>query len=499
MDQIVGSSSTFNLTDDVMTNLTLCLTFAIDDDESNETLTLMENNEVFTNDLTICLERRLQNATNFFLLSLAIADLLVSILVMPMSIVNEVYGYWPFGRLTCNFWVTCDVLCCSSSIYHMCFISVGRYVGIKNPLHARQARLLVSRRAVLLKIVIVWLIAALITSPITILGVIDSSNIMPDPLVCSIDNKYFLIIGAFSAFYLPMMIMVNSYVLTVRLLRRKAKFCKNSTDPGKWPPSSRTSITEKSHGNQGDNGKYSDNQRCFKRDFDTRKIKTTFSFKTRSLHSISDDNDNNNFRRSSNQIGNKRPSPSGSILGGQFGTDIRCRISKYYNTQPMMIRTLGSSVQVRTEQKATQVLGLVFFLFIICWSPFFTRNLIEALFTNIQMPASLPTIFLWLGYFSSTINPVIYTIFNRNFRRAFRRIILCQTIKYRLQRSSQSFTPNQRIGGRRGIYNNSNQNSPNVNNNNNNNDNDNDDNDNDNVNDNPDSGMLIMLTWIILI
>uniref|UniRef100_T1L273 G-protein coupled receptors family 1 profile domain-containing protein n=1 Tax=Tetranychus urticae TaxID=32264 RepID=T1L273_TETUR len=42
--------------------------------------------------LAICLERRLQNATNFFLLSLAIADLLVSILVMPMSIVNEVYG-----------------------------------------------------------------------------------------------------------------------------------------------------------------------------------------------------------------------------------------------------------------------------------------------------------------------------------------------------------------------------------------------------------------------
>ncbi|RWS20086.1 serotonin receptor-like protein [Leptotrombidium deliense] len=32
----------------------------------------------------------------------------------------------------------------------------------------------------------------------------------------------------------------------------------------------------------------------------------------------------------------------------------------------------------------------------------------------------------WLGFISSTVNPIIYTIFNRNFRRAFRRILLCQ-------------------------------------------------------------------------
>lgn len=34
------------------------------------------------------------------------------------------------------------------------------------------------------------------------------------------------IVGAFGAFYLPMVIMVNSYILTVRLLWRKAKSCR---------------------------------------------------------------------------------------------------------------------------------------------------------------------------------------------------------------------------------------------------------------------------------
>ena len=42
--------------------------------------------------LAIATEKKLQNMTNYFLLSLAVADLLVSVLVMPMSIINEVYG-----------------------------------------------------------------------------------------------------------------------------------------------------------------------------------------------------------------------------------------------------------------------------------------------------------------------------------------------------------------------------------------------------------------------
>ena len=42
--------------------------------------------------LAVCWEKRLQNMTNYFLMSLAIADLLVSLLVMPLGMVVELYG-----------------------------------------------------------------------------------------------------------------------------------------------------------------------------------------------------------------------------------------------------------------------------------------------------------------------------------------------------------------------------------------------------------------------
>lgn len=77
----------------------------------------------------------------------------------------------------------------------MVFISIGRFIGIRNPLRARQARLIVSRRGAIYKILLAWLLSALISSPITILAIIDPKNIQPNSKVCLIDNQYFQIFG----------------------------------------------------------------------------------------------------------------------------------------------------------------------------------------------------------------------------------------------------------------------------------------------------------------
>ena len=86
-----------------------------------------------------------------------------------------------------------------------------------------------------------------------------------------------------------------------------------------------------------------------------------------------------------------------------------------------------ASMELANEHKATRVLAVVFICFFICWTPFFLSNITYAACgQNCGLPNWLGSVFLWLGYISSTINPIIYTIFNRRFRQAFWRILRCQ-------------------------------------------------------------------------
>lgn len=72
-------------------------------------------------------------------------------------------------------------------------------------------------------------------------------------------------------------------------------------------------------------------------------------------------------------------------------------------------------------------------VFLLCWVPFFTINIINAicirydLFDDTAVCQIDPILFsflVWLGYMNSFLNPVIYTIFNMEFRRAFKKILL---------------------------------------------------------------------------
>ena len=76
------------------------------------------------------------------------------------------------------------------------------------------------------------------------------------------------------------------------------------------------------------------------------------------------------------------------------------------------------------ERRATFILGLIMVSFISAWLPFFTMYLIKGICKECTFISdSLFTFAFWLGYCNSAINPIIYTVFNRDFRKAFRKIL----------------------------------------------------------------------------
>ncbi|XP_066985154.1 alpha-2C adrenergic receptor [Macrobrachium rosenbergii] len=77
----------------------------------------------------------------------------------------------------------------------------------------------------------------------------------------------------------------------------------------------------------------------------------------------------------------------------------------------------------KKEKRATLILGLIMGSFIACWFPFFFMYILGPLCPACHIPVYAFDLAFWLGYMNSAFNPVIYTIFNKDFRRAFRKIL----------------------------------------------------------------------------
>lgn len=86
-------------------------------------------------------------------------------------------------------------------------------------------------------------------------------------------------------------------------------------------------------------------------------------------------------------------------------------------------RDKKESLESKRERKAAKTLAIITGAFVVCWLPFFITALLLPLCDSCNLSDYIINFFLWLGYFNSTLNPVIYTIFSPEFRQAFKRIL----------------------------------------------------------------------------
>jgi hypothetical protein len=87
------------------------------------------------------------------------------------------------------------------------------------------------------------------------------------------------------------------------------------------------------------------------------------------------------------------------------------------------VRHISRSMSmVYKENKAAFTLGIVIGVFVTCWGPFFTSKVLNPFYPELFSILQIQ-IFIWLVYFNSDMNPIIYSIFNREFRKAFVKII----------------------------------------------------------------------------
>ncbi|XP_041125055.1 alpha-2A adrenergic receptor-like [Polyodon spathula] len=349
--------------------------------------------------IAVFTSRALKAPQNLFLVSLASADILVATLVMPFSLANELMGYWYFGKVWCEIYLALDVLFCTSSIVHLCAISLDRYWSITQAIEYNLKR---TPRRIKCIIFIVWVISAVISFP-PLISMEKEQGKQEDPRCKINDEKWYIISSCICSFFAPCIIMILVYVRIYQIAKKRTRV----------PPSKRNNdeVDRKQNG-------FVDKDCPEKLDGEEKVPAGDREINGDDLEesSSSDHNVNNpcSIKKKSNKTRGKARTKLSQIKPGdnlpKREEEPAVKVSRWKGRQ-------------NREKRFTFVLAVVIGVFVVCWFPFFFTYSLTAICFSCNVPETLFKFFFWFGYCNSSLNPVIYTIFNHDFRRSFKKIL----------------------------------------------------------------------------
>ncbi|KAM9002902.1 trace amine-associated receptor 7a-like [Sarcophilus harrisii] len=169
--------------------------------------------------------KQLHSPANFLIASLACADFLVGATVMPFSMVRSVESCWYFGESYCKFHSCFEGSFCYSSIFHLCFISIDRYIAITDPLvYPTKFTLSVSGQCILLS----WFLAIAFSFSLLYTGANDAGlEELVSALTCvggcqiAVNQTWVLI--DFLLFFIPTLVMVILYCKIFLVAKQQAR------------------------------------------------------------------------------------------------------------------------------------------------------------------------------------------------------------------------------------------------------------------------------------
>lgn len=340
--------------------------------------------------LSVFTYRPLRIVQNFFIVSLAVADLAVAILVMPFNVAYLVLGKWIFGIHLCKLWLTCDVLCCTASILNLCAIAMDRYWAITDPINYAQKRTL---RRVLGTIAGVWILSGAISSP-PLAGWNDWPEELEPGTPCQLTRRQgYVVYSSLGSFFIPLLLMslvyLEIFLATRRRLRERAR-------QSRLGPVQSTRHRETDDAEESVSSETNHNERSTPR--------------LQAKPSLIDDE------------------PTEVTIGGG-GTTASTRRGAGGAGAVATSTTVYQFIEERQrislskERRAARTLGVIMGVFVVCWLPFFLMYVIVP-FCPACCPSDRMVYFItWLGYVNSALNPLIYTIFNLDYRKAFRRLL----------------------------------------------------------------------------
>uniref|UniRef100_A0A8V5GSP3 Uncharacterized protein n=1 Tax=Melopsittacus undulatus TaxID=13146 RepID=A0A8V5GSP3_MELUD len=360
--------------------------------------------------MAVSREKSLQTTTNYLIVSLAVADLLVATLVMPWVVYLEVVGEWRFSRIHCDIFVTLDVMMCTASILNLCAISIDRYTAVAMPMlyNTRYS----SKRRVTAMIAVVWVLSFAISCPL-LFGLNNT-----DENECIIANPTFVVYSSIVSFYVPFIVTLLVYVQIYIVLQKRRKRVTTKLSSRGLDSDTQAPLKEvESHIEEMEMVSST-----------SPPEKTIIKPAAPSNHQLVVPMASNRGTNSTLQAALDSP---GKLEKNGHAKETP-HTAKAFEAQSLpngktrnFLKALSRrKLSQQKEKRATKMLAIVLGVFIICWLPFFITHILN-MHCDCNIPPAMYSVFTWLGYVNSAVNPIIYTTFNIEFRKAFLKILHC--------------------------------------------------------------------------
>ncbi len=177
--------------------------------------------------------KKLHTPTNLLILSLAVADMLVGLIVMPVDAIKLIETCWYFGDTFCDAFMKIMGLLISTSICNLVLVAVDRYVAVCHPLLYPQK---ITTTKTLVSICLCWFFSSTYNIGYLISGRYFEASQRPD--VCY--GKCYLVISIswtftdlFFSFLLPCTLIITLYLRIFYVAHRQVKVINSLMKSGK--------------------------------------------------------------------------------------------------------------------------------------------------------------------------------------------------------------------------------------------------------------------------